>query len=210
MKSGHNCKIHSTAIIDKNVDIKDGVTVGPFCYVGYSFYNQRNKYYGKKYKQGFLSNKNKKTTIGRNTYVGPYTIIGKGTKIGNDCLIEHNCYIGENSKLGNKVFLRYGCKIYNNVRIGNDCILSGFVCNNTRFGNNVEFFGNTIHRYISRKVGQPEPSPSIAQGVFVGFNAMIIGGITIGKNTRIGAGAIVTEDIKDNEVIGPSRRVVLK
>ena len=206
MKNVPNYKIHPTAIIDKNVNIKEGVTIGPFCHIGYSFYNQRNKYYGKNYNQGFSLDENNETTIGPNTYIGPSTIIGKGANIGNDCLIEHNCYIGEKSKLGDKVFVRYGCQIYKNVEIGNKCIISGFLCNNTRVGNNVEFFGKTAHRYLDRKIGEPEPAPSISDGVFVAFNALIIGGITIGNSAIIKAGAIVTRDIMANETIMSNKK----
>lgn len=41
-------------------------------------------------------------------------------------------------------------------------------------------------------------SPVIGHNCFIGARAIIIGGITIGDNVRIGAGAVVVSDIPDN------------
>jgi putative colanic acid biosynthesis acetyltransferase WcaB len=49
--------------------------------------------------------------------------------------------------------------------------------------------------------GSQGPSPRIGNYVDIGAHAIIIGGISIGDNVRIGAGAIVTKDIPPNSVV---------
>lgn len=44
-------------------------------------------------------------------------------------------------------------------------------------------------------------SPVIGDNVTMGVHAVVIGGITIGKNAEIGAGAIVTHDVPENAVV---------
>lgn len=199
-----NSNIHPTVIIEGNVEIGKKVIISPFCYIGYSYSNTRREYYGniKKVSEG----KRKITYIGDNTFIGPNVIIGEGAKIGVNCLIEQNCFIGEYTEIGMHTFIRYGCQIYRHVKIGNDCIISGFICNNTKIGNNVEFFGKCIHRYLGRNIDRDEPAPVIGNNVFVGFNALIIGGIRIGNGVTTKVGAIVTKDLNDNEIVNAGER----
>ena len=45
----------------------------------------------------------------------------------------------------------------------------------------------------------------------VGANAVVLGGVHIGNNVKIGAGAVVTKDIPDNcTVVGNPARIVKK
>lgn len=51
--------------------------------------------------------------------------------------------------------------------------------------------------------------PTIANNVVIGAGAKVLGNITIGKNTRIGAGSVVVEDVGENcTVVGVPGRVV--
>lgn len=199
-----NSEVHPTVIIERNTKLGKNVIISPFSHIGLSYSDVKEKYYKgvKKYQKY----ENKFTDIGDNTFIGPNAIVGKGATIGSNCLIEHNSYIGENTKIGNHSFLRYGCQIYDNIEIGNDCIISGFICNNVKIGNNVEFFGSCIHRYINREIGEPEPHPIIADNVFVGFKSLIIGGIHIGDGAIIKAGAIVTKDVDNYEIVNAGKR----
>ncbi|HHD83135.1 MAG: hypothetical protein DRG69_04110 [Deltaproteobacteria bacterium] len=199
-----NFNIHPTAIIEGNVKLGKNVIISPFCYIGYSYSKARGKYYRKTFEE--RNKKNKITYIGNDTFIGPNVIIGEGTKIGSHCLIEQNTFIGEDAEIGDHTFIRYGCQIYRHVKIGNECIISGFICNNTKIGNNVEFFGKCIHRYLGREIGVNEPAPIIEDKVFVGFNALIIGGIRIGEGSIIKVGAIVTKNLGNNEIVNAGER----
>lgn len=45
-----------------------------------------------------------------------------------------------------------------------------------------------------------EPSPIIGEGSIIGVNAIIVGGISIGKNCYVSAGEIIRTDLEDNMV----------
>lgn len=40
----------------------------------------------------------------------------------------------------------------------------------------------------------------IKEGAFIGMNSIILKGVTVGKNSIVGAGAVGTKDIPDNEI----------
>ncbi len=51
--------------------------------------------------------------------------------------------------------------------------------------------------------------PSLAENVVVGAGAKVLGAITVGANTRIGAGSVVLRDVEPNcTVVGIPGRVV--
>lgn len=53
--------------------------------------------------------------------------------------------------------------------------------------------------------------PIIGDNVIIGAGAKLIGKITIGNNVKIGAGAIVVEDVPDNaSVVGTKARIIIK
>lgn len=57
--------------------------------------------------------------------------------------------------------------------------------------------------------GSQGPSPVLEDNVEIGANVCIIGGITIGRNSKIGAGSVVTKDVPPNSVaVGNPARVI--
>jgi serine O-acetyltransferase len=56
---------------------------------------------------------------------------------------------------------------------------------------------------------RPKRHPTLCQGVFVGNNANILGDITIGENSRVGAGSVVLRDVPPNStVVGVPAHIV--
>ncbi|MDQ1530668.1 MAG: putative colanic acid biosynthesis acetyltransferase WcaB [Microbacteriaceae bacterium] len=45
------------------------------------------------------------------------------------------------------------------------------------------------------------PAPEVGDGVYVGVNALILGGVRVGRNARIGAAAVVLEDVPEEGVV---------
>lgn len=50
--------------------------------------------------------------------------------------------------------------------------------------------------------------PQIEPGVIIGINAVVVGPILIGKNTRIGSNAVVTKDVAENSIIVGVNRIL--
>lgn len=78
-------------------------------------------------------------------------------------------------------------------------------------GNNVHLRHCTTIGCVKRADGSQGPSPTIEDNVEIGSNAVIIGGITIGKGAKIGAGAVVTKSVPPGAIaVGNPARIVLR
>jgi putative colanic acid biosynthesis acetyltransferase WcaB len=96
-----------------------------------------------------------------------------------------------NLKAGKNLMLFHGqaLVINNNSVIGENCVFR----HNTTLGNSSATSG----------------CPVIEDFVDIGANVVIIGGITIGRNTTIGAGSVITKSIPRNSiVVGNPARVI--
>lgn len=63
-------------------------------------------------------------TLGKDCYVGSFTVIEKGVTAGDNFSVYPNCYIGENVRIGNNVTIFAGVKIYEGCVIGNNVIIN--------------------------------------------------------------------------------------
>lgn len=113
------------------------------------------------------------------------------------------CDYGYNIELGDNVFMNYNCCILDvsTVKIGN----------NVMFAPGVQVYTAT-HPLNSkeRNSGKEFAKPiTIGNGVWIGGNAIVCPGVTIGDRTVIGAGSVVTRDIpSDVFAAGNPARVV--
>lgn len=114
----------------------------------------------------------------------PELVVGDGTFIGHAC----------------------GFNIGRSVRIGRDCLLAG----------GVRVFDMDGHPLDAarRRAGEPTPPEGIApvvieDDVWVGANAMILKGVTVGARSVVAAGAVVVKDVPPDVVVaGCPARVV--
>jgi serine O-acetyltransferase len=59
--------------------------------------------------------------------------------------------------------------------------------------------------------GQGKRHPTLCDGVFVGNNANVLGNITVGQNSRVGAGSVVLTDVPPNStVVGVPAHIVYR
>jgi acetyltransferase-like isoleucine patch superfamily enzyme len=188
--------IPETVRVYGNVQFGKECIVGEYTIIGYPCVESRKSF----------KPRNKKTSIGSKCIIGNYVVIYEGAKIGDGTRIEDFCRIGENVIVGKNCYILYGAKIYGDAKIGNRCKIAGFCCERAKIGNKTRVFGELIHAHRDPSLGWDdviEKSPSIEDDVFIGFGVKVIGGIKIGKNSYIKAGAIVTKDV-------PSKSVVLR
>lgn len=136
--------------------------------------------------------------IGKGTKIWHFSHIMKNSKIGMNCNIGQNVVVSENVILGNNV------KVQNNVSI-----YTGVICEDDVFLGPSMVFTNVINprSFINRK---NEFKPTIVKkGATIGANATIVCGITIGEFALVGAGAVVTKDIKSYSLVigNPAKHV---
>lgn len=124
-------------------------------------------------------------------------MIGKGTKIWHFSHIMTGCTIGENCSLGQNVVVSPGVRLGRNVKVQNNVsIYSGVVCEDDVFLGPSMVFTNIVNprSAVSRK-GQ-YITTIVRRGASIGANSTIVCGITIGEYGFVGAGAVVTKDVK--------------
>jgi UDP-2-acetamido-3-amino-2,3-dideoxy-glucuronate N-acetyltransferase len=136
--------------------------------------------------------------------------IGEGTKIWHfshimqDCCIGKNCNIGQNVVISPKVIIGNNVKIQNNVSI-----YTGVVCEDDVFlGPSMVFTNITNPRSAVVRKDKYEKTV-VKKGASIGANATIVCGNSIGEFSFIGAGAVVTKNVKPfSLVIGnPAKHV---
>ena len=129
-------------------------------------------------------------------YIDEETKIGKGTKIWHFSHVMSGSTIGENCNIGQNVV------ISPDVTLGNNCkVQTGVVCEDGVFLGPSCVFTNVINprAFIEKK--DEYRKTTIKEGASIGANATIVCGNTIGKYAIIGAGAVVTKDVGDYEIV---------
>lgn len=163
--------------------------------------------------------------------VGCDSIIRSGARIRSNTLIGNNTIIRENSVIGGEGFETYreeaantirvphvgGVIIEDNVEIGALNTIAAGLINPTVIKNNVKT-DDHVHIAHCCSIGESvfitacaeiSGSVKIGERAWIAPNCAIINNITIGKESKIGIGSVVTKDISDYAVaIGNPSKVI--
>jgi len=123
--------------------------------------------------------------------------IGNGAKIWHFCHIMNGAVLGENNNLGQNVFIASGVILGNNVKIQNNVsIYDGVICEDDVFLGPSMVFTNVINpRSAVNRKGIYQKT-LVHKGVTIGANATIVCGNEIGQYAFVGAGSVVTKNVK--------------
>ncbi len=128
--------------------------------------------------------------------------IGAGTKIWHFSHVMKNSKIGKNCKFGQNVVVSPDVVLGDNVKVQNNVsIYTGVICEDDVFlGPSMVFTNITNPRSAVVRRDQYEQT-LVKKGASIGANATILCGHTIGEFAFIGAGAVVTKDVKPYALI---------
>ena len=150
------------------------------------------------------------TKIGKNVIIDPYVVLGPKVKIGNNVKINSFSHL-ENCKIENKVdlgpyarirpgtILKEGSKIGNFVEIKKSNIGKKSKVNHLSYigdsnlGNSVNIGAGTI---TCNYDGVKKYKTKIKNNVFIGSNSSLVAPITINENSVVGAGSVITQNVK--------------
>lgn len=76
-----------------------------------------------------------------------------------------------------------------------------FISKGATIGANCTIFQNVTIGSNTLPDSKKKGSPQIGNNVFIGANAVLVGGIKIGDGVRIGAGCVVFDDIPENSTV---------
>ena len=135
--------------------------------------------------------------------------IGCGTKIWHFSHIMSGCTIGRNCNIGQNVVVSPQVVLGNNVKVQNNVsVYTGVTCEDDVFLGPSAVFTNVINprSAIARK--DQYRRTVVKRGASIGANATIVCGHTIGQYALIGAGAVVTKDVKPYALVvgNPARQ----
>lgn len=135
--------------------------------------------------------------------------IGEGTKIWSFCHVESGAVIGNNSQLGQNVFIDRNVCIGSNVKIQNNVsVYEGVVIEDGVFlGPSCVFTNDLTPRALYPKGRENRIKTFVKKGATVGANATIVCGITIGRFAMIGAGTVVSKNVKDYALVYGSKGI---
>ena len=150
------------------------------------------------------------TQIGKNVIIEPYVVIGSKVKIGNNvviksfshlesCQIENKVEIGPYARIRPNTILKEGSKVGNFVEVKKSVIGKKSKVNHltyigdSKIGKSVNIGAGTI---TCNYDGKKKYVTNIKDKVFIGSNSSIIAPITIGEGSTIGAGSVITRNVK--------------
>lgn len=136
--------------------------------------------------------------------------IGKGTKIWHFSHIMTGCIIGENCNLGQNVVVSPHVKLGRNVKVQNNVsIYTGIICEDDVFLGPSMVFTNIVNPRSAVVRRDQYVETIVEKGASIGANATIICGHRIGQYAFIGAGAVVTKDVKPYALVvgNPARQI---
>ena len=135
--------------------------------------------------------------------------IGRGTKIWHFTHIMTGAVIGEQCNLGQNVVVSPGVVLGRNVKVQNNVsIYTGVICEDDVFLGPSMVFTNIINPRSAVVRRDQYVRTLVKRGATIGANATIVCGIVIGEYAFVGAGAVVTKDIKPYALVvgNPARQ----
>jgi len=144
-------------------------------------------------------------------------------ELGNDVKIFdfvnlYDCSIDDGSKIGTFVEIQKGATIGKNCKISSHT----FICEGVHIsdgvfvGHNVTFINDKYPRSVNPDGSMQNDNDwklvetFVQEGASIGSSSTILCGITIGVNSIVGAGAVVTKDVPPNSVVAGVPAKVIK
>lgn len=143
--------------------------------------------------------------------------LGKNVKIYGFVNL-YGCEIGDNTKIGNFVEIQKGAKIGRNCKISSHT----FICEGVTIedevlvGHNVTFINDMYPRATSQD-GSLQTNEDwrciptlVEKGASIGSSATLLCGITVGQESIVGAGSVVTKDVPPHTIVAGNPASVLR
>jgi acetyltransferase-like isoleucine patch superfamily enzyme len=152
-------------------------------------------------------------TIGRNCVIRDGTIIYSQAKLGDNVQTGHNALIREDTVIGDGSMVGTNTIIEDNCRIGDRVSVQSavYIPTNTIIEDDV-FIGPRACFTNDKYMGRGELQllgAHVEVGARIGANSTILPGVRIGRDSVVGAGAVVTRDVPACSIVAgvPARNV---
>jgi bifunctional UDP-N-acetylglucosamine pyrophosphorylase/glucosamine-1-phosphate N-acetyltransferase len=158
--------------------------------------------------------------LGNNVFIGPNTIL-KDVEIGDNSSIEAFSHlvssrVGSNCSIGPYARLREGSKIDDDAKVGNFVETKKTKLGKGSKANHFAYLGDAdvgsdsnigAGTITCNYDGKDKHKTKIGNSSFVGTNSSLVAPITVGSNSYVAAGSVITKDIPDNALgVGRSKQ----
>ena len=151
------------------------------------------------------------TKIGKSVIIEPYVVIGSKVKIGNNVVIKsfshlENCKIENSVEIGPYARIRPGTTLKKGSKVGNFVEIKKSTLGQKSKANHLSYIGDsTIGKSVNVGAGTitcnydgiKKNKTIIKDNTFIGSNSALVAPITIGKNSVVGAGSVITKNVKN-------------
>ena len=127
-------------------------------------------------------------SIGDETKIGPFVEIQKGAVVGDHCKISSHSFICEGVTLEAGVFIGHGVTFVND-----------------RYPRATNADGQ-----LQSEADWSCQSTLVKRGASIGSGATLLGGITVGEHSIVGAGSVVTKDVPPGTIVAGNPAKILK
>ena len=127
--------------------------------------------------------------IGKDTNIWQFCVVLPKAEIGENCNICSHCFIENDVKIGNNVAIKNCVQLWDGITIEDDVFI----------GANVTFTNDKYPRSKNHEYKQLKTI--VKKGASIGANATILPDITIGENSMVGAGSVVTKNVPANTIV---------
>ena len=150
------------------------------------------------------------TQIGKNVVIEPYVVIGSKVKIGNNVVIKsfshlESCQIENKVEIGPYARIRPNSILKEGSKVGNFVEIKKSVIGKKSKVNHLTYIGDSkVGKYVNVGAGtitcnydgKKKHVTNIKDKVFIGSNSSLVAPLTIGQGSTIGAGSVITENVK--------------
>jgi acetyltransferase-like isoleucine patch superfamily enzyme len=153
------------------------------------------------------------TVVGEDVWIGHYTTIGQGVTIGAGSIIEDFVAIQPQTVIKHQVLVTSRSWIGIGVTVGEGSVIRGHIGDGSWIGADCRIAGELIHRHSDPSIPWDDPAGEesaavVEDGAFIGWRALIIGGVTIGAGAYICAGALITKDVPEGYIAYDRNRIM--
>ena len=152
----------------------------------------------------------KDTKIGKNVIIEPFVVIGSNVKIGNNVIIKsfshlESCKIENKVEVGPYARIRPGTILKESSKVGNFVELKKTKLGKKSKVNHLSYVGDTdVGNFVNVGAGVitcnydglNKNKTKIKDKVFIGSNSSLVAPITINKNSFVGAGSVITKNVR--------------
>ncbi len=124
--------------------------------------------------------------VGDGTHVWHWTHVCSKAKIGRNCSLGQNVFVGNDVRIGDNVRIQNNVSVYDAVTLEDDVFCGPSMV----FTNVVNPRSHVTRKHEYRRT-------LVKRGATIGANATVVCGNEIGRYAMVGAGAVVTSDVRD-------------